>query len=206
MGAAMLKSGFIHCLGTVTLVVLVTPALQPVCVEETAKQAYDQALPRESLLWSMHQSEGLGVRSRCFHARFLLPQWRLPSPRPRGLIKVMRDAGTYYRVDVVLHIHRHEIELLSPTTARGFAAADYTFYYPPGQSFPTTGHEAYGIVPEETLYSPTSYYQTYEKVDGKWKIKTSDHNSFDLKRDFRPYTIVMPNAHVTPDRVPPYKR
>jgi len=55
---------------------------------------------------------------------------------PDGFIQVMHDAGTYDRVDVVLHIHGHEIEILSPTSARGIAAADYTFYFPIGQSSP----------------------------------------------------------------------
>ena len=122
---------------------------------------------------------------------------------PEGFIQVMHERGQYDRVMTVLHIHGHEIEILSPTTGRGIAAADYTFYYPLGETFPTTGKES--VAPGQQTYTATYYYQTYEKIDDKWKIKTSDHLSFDLKRDFSPYTVIMPNAYVI-DGVPPYKR
>src|ERR1700693_5037511 len=41
-----------------------------------------------------------------------------------GFIQVMHERDQYDRVMTVLHIHGHEIEILSPTTARGIAAAD----------------------------------------------------------------------------------
>jgi hypothetical protein len=121
-----------------------------------------------------------------------------------GFVQVMHDAGLYDRVDTVLHIHGHEVEILSPTTARGIAAADFTFYYPLGQSFPTTGKEV--VAPGQQTYTATYYYQTYEKIEGKWKIKTFDHVSHDLKTEHGPYTAIMPNAYVGADGVRPYQR
>jgi len=32
--------------------------------------------------------------------------------------------------------------------------------------------------------TPTYYYQTYVKVDGKWRLRTNDHVSFDMRRTF----------------------
>jgi len=193
--------------------------------EETAKQTFDRAVPQESLkkmsavdkLLAIEEIRQLPLRyARCISQKdwnalrevFAPDFYYLDGPNrvhgPEGFIQVMRERGQYDRVMTVLHIHGHEIEILSPTTARGIAAADFTFYYPLGQSFPTTGRES--IAPGQQTYTPTYYYQTYEKVDGQWKIKTSDHLSFDLRRDVSPYTGIMPNAYVTPDGVPPYKR
>jgi hypothetical protein len=193
--------------------------------EETAKQAYERAAPQDGLkkmsavdiLLAIEEIRQLPLRyARCITQKdwnalrdvFAPDFYYLDGPDrvhgADGFIQVMRRRGQYDRVMTVLHIHGHEIEILSPTTARGIAAADYTFYYPLGQSFPTTGTES--VAPGQQTYTPTYYYQTYEKVDGKWKIKTSDHLSFDLRRDFSNHPVIMPSAYVTPDGVPPYKR
>jgi hypothetical protein len=196
--------------------------------EDNAKQAYDQAVPQEkslkqmsvvdkaprdgrdppvtAALWPMHQSKGLGLRARCVRSGLLLWRRRAPCVWPRRIhpsdarcrnIRSGRRCPAYTRTrdrDLVAdHGSRH----------RG-GRLHVLFSY--RASFPTIGKEAYGIVPGETLYTPTYYYQTYAKVDGKWKIKTSDHNSFDLKRDFKPYTVIMPNAYAAPDGTAPYKR
>jgi SnoaL-like domain len=195
----------------------------PTFAQENVKQAYDQAVPQESLktmsavdrLLAIEEIKQLPLRfGRCTSQKdwncvrdLFTPDFVMSGHQTtggEGFIQVMHDAGLYDRVDTVLHIHGHEVEILSPTTARGIAAADYTFYYPLGQSFPITGKEA--VAPGQQTYTATYYYQTYEKVDGKWKIKTFDHVSFDLKTDHSPYTVIMPNAYVTPDGVPPYKR
>jgi SnoaL-like domain len=197
----------------------------PAFAQETAKQAYDKAAPQESLkkmsavdkLLAIEEIKQLPLRyGRCisqkdwdcvrelFAPDFVMSAGSHQTPGADGFIQVMHDAGTYDRVFTVLHIHGHEVEILSPTTARGIAAADFTFYYPPGQSFPTTGKEV--VAPGQQTNTSTYYYQTYEKVDGKWKIRTLDHVSFDLRTDHSPYTVIMPNAYVTPDGVPPYKR
>lgn len=131
--------------------------------EENAKQAYDQAVPQESLkkmsavdkLLAIEEIRQLPLRyGRCisqkdwdcvrsvFAPNFYYLDGANRVYGPDGFIQVMHERGQYDRVMTVLHIHGHEIEILSPTTARGIVAADYTFYYPLGESFPTTGKES----------------------------------------------------------------
>ena len=60
---------------------------------------------------------------------------------PEGMIQLVQQNGLYDRVKSVHHGHMPEIEILSPTTARGIWAADFMHYYPPGEPFPVTGKE-----------------------------------------------------------------
>lgn len=192
---------------------------------QNAKQAYAQAVPQDSLkrmssadrLLALEEIRQLPLRyGRCISQKdwdcvrnVFTPDFYYDTARgravgPEGFIGVMHDAGTYDRVMTVLHMHGSEIEILSPTSARGITAADFTFYYPLGQSFPTTGKEA--VQPGQESHTPTYYYQTFEKLDGVWKIKTSDHISFDLRREFREYVKMNDKAFVTPEGVPPTQR
>jgi hypothetical protein len=91
-----------------------------------------------------------------------------------------------------------EIELLSPTTARGIFQEEYTFSSagsdpnaPKGEVV-TAGEEtrAFGV-----------YYQTYGKIDGGWKIKSNIH--LDLRIDKGP---VSPQATFINSETPPNSR
>jgi uncharacterized protein (TIGR02246 family) len=57
----------------------------------------------------------------------------------------------------VHHGHMPEIELTSPTTARGVWALQDTILWPDGSRMVGYGH----------------YHETYEKADGEWRIKSS---------------------------------
>jgi SnoaL-like domain len=57
----------------------------------------------------------------------------------------------------VHQVHAPEIEVLSATTARGVWALEDVVRLAPGLNLNGYGH----------------YHETYEKVDGKWRIKTS---------------------------------
>lgn len=57
----------------------------------------------------------------------------------------------------VHQVHAPEIELTSPTTARGVWALQDVVRLAPGLNLNGYGH----------------YHETYEKVDGRWQIKTS---------------------------------
>jgi hypothetical protein len=57
----------------------------------------------------------------------------------------------------VHQVHAPEIELISATTARGVWALEDVVRLAPGVNLKGYGH----------------YFETYEKVDGKWYIKTS---------------------------------
>ncbi len=54
-------------------------------------------------------------------------------------------------------VHAPEIELTSPTTARGVWALEDFVRFALGLNLRGYGH----------------YYETYEKVDGRWRIKSS---------------------------------
>ena len=64
--------------------------------------------------------------------------------------------GNLDRAVCVHHCHMPEIELLSPTTAEGVWASEDVIRWPDGTQLHGWGH----------------YYETYEKVDGDWRIKT----------------------------------
>lgn len=121
-----------------------------------------------------------------------------------GFMEVMKRAGCSGRVYCRVNMHGHEVEIMSPTLARGIVAADFSYYHPAGQTIPAVGTE---IVPEgQEAHSPSYYYQTYTKVNGKWKLRTSDHISFDLRRDWSERTVIYDRAYVSPDGTQPYKR
>lgn len=60
-------------------------------------------------------------------------------------------------VVTVHHGHMPEIELTSPTTAKGIWAMQDFLKWPDGRELRGYGH----------------YHETYERVDGSWRIKTS---------------------------------
>jgi hypothetical protein len=63
----------------------------------------------------------------------------------------LRDAVTIH------HGHMPEIEVVSPSTARGVWALQDIIVWPDGSRLHGYGH----------------YHETYEKSDGQWRIKTS---------------------------------
>jgi hypothetical protein len=62
-------------------------------------------------------------------------------------------------VQTVHHGHMPEIELTSPTTATGIWAMEDKLRWPAGS-------------PIRTMHGYGHYHETYEKVDGRWRIKT----------------------------------
>ncbi len=62
-------------------------------------------------------------------------------------------------VETVHHGHMPEIDLTSPTTATGIWAMEDKLRWPAGS-------------PIRTMHGYGHYHETYEKVDGRWRIKT----------------------------------
>jgi SnoaL-like domain len=62
-------------------------------------------------------------------------------------------------VTTVHHGHMPEIEILSPTTARGVWAMEDKLRWPEGS-------------PIHTMHGYGHYHETYELVDGAWRIST----------------------------------
>jgi len=89
-----------------------------------------------------------------------------------GMFRHLHENGLYDRVKTVHHGGMPEIEILSPTTARGIWAGGSEVYFPPGQHFETTGKEVVAVGKSHHFY--TFYYETYVKRDGKWQIQVMD--------------------------------
>jgi hypothetical protein len=190
----------------------------PAFAQSNAREAFAQAKPEPSLkqmtpvdrLLAIEDIRQLPLRyCRCVSQKdwecwkdLFAPDFYYDVPRmariqgPEGIVQFLRDVGPYDRVNSVFNSHGVEIELLSPTKARGVWGADYMFYYPPNQKFETTGKEV--VSPGQQTHTYTYYYQTFEKVSGKWKIKTSDHITNDIRRDSGPGIAV-------PEQAPPPK-
>lgn len=110
---------------------------------------------------------------------------------PQVMIDVITNNGIYDRVKTVHQGHMPEIEILSPTTARGIWQGDFMHTYPVGQPYQTTGREI--AAPGLTNHTWTFYKETYEKIGGKWFIKTIDLSSGRLWReDYDDNDITIP--------------
>jgi hypothetical protein len=115
-----------------------------------------------------------------------------------GFIDVMKNSGCYDRVFCRVTVSGQEIELVTPTLARGITTADFTFAWMDRDAkFPVTGKEVVG--PGEESNTPTYYYRTYTKVDGKWRLSTNDHISFDLRRTIKEHVTYKQGAFVGVD-------
>jgi SnoaL-like domain len=93
--------------------------------------------------------------------------------------KVTRDAAQFVtRLERILgnvvsvhHGHMPEIELISPTQARGVWAMEDTLWWPEGS-------------PIRHLHGYGHYHETYEKVDGRWVITSMRLTR--IRRDVEP--------------------
>jgi hypothetical protein len=80
---------------------------------------------------------------------------------------VMRGAATlrdFIRTVVstpvaIHHGHMPEIDILTPTTAKAIWALEDRFFWPSGSE-------------RQSLHGYGYYFETYEKIDGRWRIKT----------------------------------
>ncbi len=81
-----------------------------------------------------------------------------------GLVKGSAALAAFMRNAVhdlvtVHHGHMPEIEITSPTTARGIWAMEDLLRWPPGAA-------------TKTLHGFGHYHETYERVAGSWRIRT----------------------------------
>jgi hypothetical protein len=88
-----------------------------------------------------------------------------------GMVKLMTDAGFYDRVKSTHHGFNPEIEILSPTTAKGIWSMEDYIYYPAGLE-PKSDKEA--LKPGQTLHGFGHYHETYVKIKGKWYIQSEE--------------------------------
>ena len=78
----------------------------------------------------------------------------------------------------VHHGHCPEIEITSPTTARGIWAMEDMLFWDEGS-----------VAPGQRLHGMGHYHETYEKIGGEWKIKTMK-----LTRLYRVFTPAKQDA------------
>ena len=90
---------------------------------------------------------------------------------PKEMVQSNHATGIFDRVKTVHHAHMPEIEILSPTTARGVWSADFFHYFPLNSGAPQ-GHEI--VPPGHWNHIDAFYYDTYVKIDGKWFIQSEE--------------------------------
>jgi len=84
------------------------------------------------------------------------------------------NKGTLGDVLCIHHQHTPEIDITSPTTATGIWPTEYMHRWPNGKE----------------LHGFGFYHETYEKIDGEWKIKTCRYDQ--LRVDWSdPRTIMV---------------
>lgn len=132
----------------------------------------------------------------CWRTSVFTSDFRFGNSEDRGpdaLINIITRNGIVDRVKTAHQGHMPEIEILSPTTARGIWSANYIHVYPLGQPYPTTGEEGAALGGANETW--TFYIETYEKVDGQWLIKSEDLSSRQLLyTDYGSMTVPQTNA------------
>jgi hypothetical protein len=83
------------------------------------------------------------------------------------------NRGFIEDVVTVHHGHMPEIEIMSDTTARGVWSMEDKLQFPEGS-----------VLPMRTMHGYGHYTETYEKLDGEWRIKTMKLTR--LRRDVEP--------------------
>jgi hypothetical protein len=87
-----------------------------------------------------------------------------------------------------------EIEILSPTTARGVWQEMFIFWMPADQT-PTKG---FLVNPGQESRTYALYYQTYKKVNGVWKINTNIPTVLRSERGPLPEGVIAPKLELPP--------
>jgi hypothetical protein len=91
-------------------------------------------------------------------------EMRDAATRDEGVTRGASEIAAFVRgvvgnVETVHHGHMPEIEITSSSAARGTWAMEDMLRWPAG-------------APLRTLHGYGHYHETYEKVDGRWRIKT----------------------------------
>jgi hypothetical protein len=93
------------------------------------------------------------------------------------------------RVKTVSHAYTPEIEILSPTTARGIWACDFLQYWPAG-SGNVEGGEI--VTPGHWNHTDGYYHDTYVKIGEGWLFNQRSLYLFERQR------VRLPNERLVP--------
>jgi hypothetical protein len=101
-------------------------------------------------------------------------KFKMPGGERQGradMMQMMHDSGFYDRLVTTHHGFMPEIEILTPTTARGIWTMEDIIYYPAGLE-PKSDKEP--LKPGQSLHGYGHYHETYVKIKGKWYIQTEE--------------------------------
>ena len=92
----------------------------------------------------------------------------------KAMVESTHASGLFDRVQTVSHAYTPEIEILSPTTARGTWAVEFLHYWPAG-----TGSAQGGEVAAPGTWNHTDgyYHDTYVKIGARWFIQSEEIES-----------------------------
>jgi len=92
----------------------------------------------------------------------------------KQMVQSTHLTGLFDRVKTVSHAYTPEIEILSPTTAKGTWAVDFLHYWPRGTGTVKGGEIA---APGTWNHTDAYYHDTYVKIGGKWFIQSEEIHS-----------------------------
>lgn len=90
---------------------------------------------------------------------------------PEGKMQMIKESGLYDQMVSVHHGFNPEIEILTPTTAKGIWAMEYIVSYPAGR-VPKSNTEV--LKPGQSVHEYGYYYETYSKINGHWLIQSQE--------------------------------
>lgn len=108
-----------------------------------------------------------GVFAPNFHFKAGNLEWH----SAKEMVQSTHQTGLFDRVKTISHAYTPEIDILSPTTAKGTWAVDFLHYWPAGTGT-TVGNE---IAAPGTWNQTNGYYHdSYIKIGGKWYIQSEE--------------------------------
>ena len=112
-----------------------------------------------------------GVFAPDFHFKAGALEWHTG----KEMVDSTHLTGLFDRVKTVSHAYTPEIEILSPTTARGIWSVDFLHYWPVGTGGQPTGQEI--AAPGTWNHTDGYYHDTYVKIGGRWFIQSEEIES-----------------------------
>lgn len=111
-----------------------------------------------------------GVFAPDFHFKAGALEWH----SGKEMVDSTHLTGLFDRVKTVSHAYTPEIEILSPTTARGMWSVDFLHYWPAGTGTPQ-GKEI--VAQGQWNHTDGYYHDTYVKIGGRWLIQSEEIQS-----------------------------
>ena len=105
-----------------------------------------------------------------FHFKGSTVEWH----SAKEMVQSTHLSGLFDRVKTVSHVYTPEIEILSPSTAKGTWGADFFHYWPAGTGT-TQGREL--VMRGQWNHSDAYYHDSYVKIGARWFIQSEEVES-----------------------------